>query len=251
MFLITRGLCCAAVGLAIAMAVTACSDEAPKRQDRAQERVRVPEVASVGGDLPGAGAPSDAVSWAERVNMLPADEQRYMERMDTRFSGALKYHSPGERDQLVRMGFPTIEEWAAAGRMSDAELKALAASGSAKAKALYANRLIDRLEEVDRRSAAQPSSGVERERMFLAAEATQAAESAVRAARNPFAAYVMGAQRSALYQGATEPRLAGLFAARAFGDPRAASLLMQTNARAADPAAILAVYSAILTAGKR
>jgi hypothetical protein len=201
--------------------------------------------------LPGVAAVDMSGSWAERVSKLSSEDREYVQDANRRYFGSLRYSSTEELQKLISLGFPTVEDWLAAKRMHDVELAKLAESGNSKAKLLYADRLASRLESVPRgadRSEKQPEA--DRRMASAASAATAAADDALAASRSPFAAYVVGYQRSTIY-GSPEPMVAAMFMARSLGDQRAGNLLAQAGVSGSDPSAVFAVYNGMLSTMRR
>lgn len=201
------------------------------------------------GGIP-SSQPERSHSWAARMGTLAPHERSVVEARNARYLGALVYTSPEELRALRAMGYPTVSDLLAAESLSDVELKQLAASGHGLAKALYADRLVTRLEAMPSPASTGPQ-GAERDRVLLSAEANSAARDALASTRTPFAAMVMGAQQAATYHGASEPRVAGALAARSLGDERIANLMLASPMAPMDASAVVAVYHVMLSTVKR
>lgn len=208
---------------------------------RLPARARLPGVASVGLES----------SWAERIAKLTEAERESVQAANTRYNGALQYASVEERDALVHMGFPTVEEWLVAEGMTDAKLATAAEGGNVKAQALLADRLATRLSRLPA-TAARPEDqkDLEREAMRVGSAATGMADAALGRSKSPFAAYVVGYQRSVHYR-SQEPMIAAALIARSLGDNRAAQVVRRTGVQQVNSADLLAMYNSMLvTLGK-
>lgn len=201
--------------------------------------------------LPGVQSQPVSDSWAEALSQLPSSDREYLQDANRRYFGALSFSSIHEQQEMERLGFPKVEEWLAARRIHDSELEKLAQAGNTKAKLFYADRLAAKLEKLPRQ-ATSPSDQAALDQLVsqTGALATAAADEAFRSTNSPFAAYLVGYQRSTLY-GSRDPTVAAMFVARDLGDHRVAALLQQTGITQVDPMAVFAVYNSMLSIAKK
>ena len=186
-----------------------------------------------------------ATSWSEQLRLVPEQDRALLMALNERYFGALSFNSPEEHTKLLALGFPTVDEWLAANKLTDTKLAQLAKSGNIKAKALYADRAISNLEKL--KAVAPPAATRDHERILIDAStmSTYMADQALEANRSAFAAYVLGRQRATLY-GSQEPLFAALMVGRDLGDRRANSLAMKLPRTGLDGAAIVVMYDSML-----
>lgn len=192
-------------------------------------------------------APSavQATSWTEQLRLVPEHDRALLMALNERYFGSLSFESPEEHAELIALGFPTVDEWLAANRMTDSELAQLAKRGNIKAKALYADRAISNLEKLKAVAPAAATADHERRLIDAATVSTYMADQALETNRNAFAAYVLGRQRATLY-GSHEPLFAALMVGRDLGDRRAGSLAAKLPEASLNGGAIVTMYGSMM-----
>jgi hypothetical protein len=142
------------------------------------------------------GVIAEARSYQNELKALPKDEARYLWSVYARYGTALWYGSPDSQRKMVARGMPMPEEWLAARRMSDAELKALAEAGNYKATMFVADRAVtEYLRRKDSDSARWGQREMADHLAYL--NAARAVEDAVRRWKLPFAIYMLARMDSA------------------------------------------------------
>src|SRR5690606_1523140 len=72
-------------------------------------------------------------SWNEALDRMTLDQRKYLESLNDRYMGVLRYQSAEEGEELARLGFPTAEEWLAARDLTDRQLQEVASEQPGKA----------------------------------------------------------------------------------------------------------------------
>ena len=157
-------------------------------------------------------------------------DQQYLQELDYRYFGVMSFNSPEERDYLLQAGFPTPEEWLAATKMTDSDLRARADSGDTKAAGMFADRMSRRLATLTEADEAQPGSVPDSERVAVATMAVLYATQAMQSSRSPFGLYVEGMVKSSIFD-SWEPMTAAMLESRRRGDPRVDRLIDELHGR--------------------
>ena len=187
------------------------------------------------------------------LSQAPVD-QEVLREVRSRLGDVAVFHSQQEQAELMRMGFPMPEEWLAASRMPDDELKRLADTGNTKAQMFHADRLSRRLAALQhaRSNNALPSGITEQQLVAMTGESLAAAAKLMRSTRSPFAAYLYGHALSAAAPNTPkEPIVAACFAARDRGDVRANALMNALTAPhpSLNMQIVMATYSTMKSLG--
>ncbi|HOV96290.1 MAG TPA: hypothetical protein PK789_05915 [Thermomonas sp.] len=163
-----------------------------------------------------------ATSWDALLAALAPDERAYLDRLNAEYYGTLEYKDANELAMMKQLGMPLPEDFLAAAKLSDDELKKLADAGDPMAKLLYPNRLLDNaIRDINGLNQAQQKSG-EDLRADIALPVYMEVTKAMRSSKNPFAAYTDGRMNYAMStEHAPEDMAGAIFAAAARGDRRA------------------------------
>lgn len=163
-----------------------------------------------------------AETWDTLLAALTPDERTYLDRLNTEYFGVLAYNDASELKMMRQLGMPLPQDFLAAAKLSDAELKAMVDAGDPMAKLLYPNRQLDNailaingLDESKLRNGDDP-------RAAIALPVYVEISAAMRGSNNPFAIYTNGRMQYSLSTDHPPEYLAGaIFAASAKGDRRA------------------------------
>jgi hypothetical protein len=180
--------------------------------------------------LPGAKPMQRAESWQERLSSLDHDERRYLESVNARYFGLLEFGSAEEQQSQVENGYPTPEEWLAARRMAESELKHLARNGNPKGAIFYVDRELDRLAQARARVAetGSPKGDLDPSVARPRAEADVFSTMLMKRTGSPFSVYLhAAAYRGTRYE--REAMAAAILVAAALGDARAVELAEQID----------------------
>lgn len=254
--------------IAVSLLLNACGRHEPSATTSSEATDQQPTPAHVSSDLassvelpPGLQFnPSVRVAvadtWNQRLDAMPAAERAMLQDIDARYFGALRFNSTAEQADLAKKGFPMPEEWVAASRLSNEELKALANSGNVKAQMLYADRLGTEIASLQNPANDPDLSSDQRQRelMRVVSEALGGGAKMMRATDSPFAAYVYGRSLSGATAGGRPEAMAGaFFAARDRGDARAPALMATFTRLHPDmnTQTIMSAYSAMTTLSAR
>lgn len=188
-----------------------------------------------------------AESWGELLDLLPASDKNYLEKINANYFGAMEFNSNSELRKMAQLGIPLPREWLEAKSMTDEELKKMADAGNIKAQMFYADRLIDdaiAYLPVRKSNPAAYDNGPGAK----AAMSAYVAVGQLKSSGSPFAAYQSGRMQYLLDVSASPEFVAGaMFAALDRGDVRAARLLQafSKDHPGMDAAAIMSVYQSL------
>ena len=163
-----------------------------------------------------------ATSWDALLAALAPDERAYLDRLNAEYYGTLTYKDANELAMMKQLGMPLPEDFLAAAKLSDDELKKLADAGDPMAKLLYPNRLLDNaIRDINGLNQVQRKEG-EDPRADIALPVFVDVGNATYSSTNPFAIYTNGRMWYELSTDHPPEYLAGaIFAAAARGDRRA------------------------------
>ncbi|HQE08228.1 hypothetical protein [Thermomonas sp.] len=163
-----------------------------------------------------------AETWDALLAALTPDERAYLDRLNAEYFGILAYNDAAELNMMRQLGMPLPQDFLAAAKLNDSELKAMADAGDPMAKLLYPNRQLDKailaingLDESKLRNGDDP-------RAAIALPVYVEISAVIRGSNNPFAIYMNGRMQYSLSTDHSPEYLAGaIFAASAKGDRRA------------------------------
>jgi len=177
---------------------------------------------------------SHSRSWEGYVDTLDVEEREHLTRIAQRYLGTPLFDDMIARRQLQSLGFPLPEEWLAAKKLSDAELRSLASTGDRKAALFLTDRLLDAMQRITEASGANNYLEVvnalpeaQREPVDLRRrEALTLAATNLSTDPTPFSAYQYGIATAAGTENHA-PVLASIQVAGELGDIRADRILEQ------------------------
>jgi hypothetical protein len=176
----------------------------------------------------------EANSWEDRLLNMTSEEQKYLTEVNENYFGLFAFGSQEEQRKLMLYGFPMPEEWIAASKLNDDQLRELAENGNRTAQYIYTDRLVSSFEQLEQRSAAGPRDvEVVNELDRLKVEAGAQASTALRFYPSPFAAYLKG-RTDAVTLGSLAPMAAGMALAHQLGDDRAMDYLYRLSRSKSD-----------------
>jgi len=191
-------------------------------------------------------------SWNEVLDKLPVSQREVLQNRNAAYFGSLEFSDAEEWKSMARQGFPLPEDWIDASTMSNDELKRMAERGSAKARMLYADRVIE--EAIGHLPVRQHNA----EAYDRGPGGTAAIQAYIEVGRlvdstsSPFAAYVGGRLQYSLDLPTSPEVIAGaMFAASQRGDARAGALLERFVADnpGMDVGSIVAAYQVLKAKG--
>jgi hypothetical protein len=172
--------------------------------------------------LPGVARVRTADSFDAWMDKFPPDDRKRIEAFADRYYGVYEIASAKQIAWMAQTGYPMPEDLIAAAKMSDTELKDLAAKGNIKATILLSDRelnvAIDKLKQID---PATPEASDIRSSNF-------ASLASILNSNTPFKGYVEAADAMYLGQDGDARAggiAAGLIRAASLGDTRAADVL--------------------------
>ncbi|WP_305806410.1 hypothetical protein [Stenotrophomonas sp. YIM B06876] len=167
-----------------------------------------------------------------------------MATIDSRYFGTLSNSSPGEDVDLKKLGFPDVNTWVAAEKMTDDELLRNARSGGHLEKELYIDRVVSLIPGNNWKGVGDTA-----EDNALATKIMDARSFALRnigTTKSPFAVYQAAALFNTTEVGGNPAMIAASFQLAAeLGDTRATRMLqsyMSAN-RNIDAKGVLAAYT--------
>lgn len=173
------------------------------------------------------GVANVAESWEIAVRHAAPEDRAYLEFVQEKYPGIVEFHDQKGRSLLEELAIPLPEEWLAAKRLSDAELKTMMEHGNPRATAFYADRMTDRFQGILDEAGSQDVSRILRmapqllgELSDLRAKASNASLMALQGNPSAFTVYVYG-REGAITGNATFMLPASYEAAYDLGDPRA------------------------------
>ncbi len=175
---------------------------------------------------------------------LSQNERSLLATIDSRYFGTLSNSSPGEDVDLKKLGFPDVNTWVAAEKMTDDELLRNARSGGHLEKELYIDRVVSLIPGNNWKGVGDTA-----EDNALATKIMDARSFALRnigTTKSPFAVYQAAALFNTTEVGGNPAMIAASFQLAAeLGDTRATRMLqsyMSAN-RNIDAKGVLAAYT--------
>lgn len=179
--------------------------------------------------------PESLSSWSGYMATLTDADQAFLSKMAMKYQGSLEYGSPVERARLARLGYPMPEALIAENKLTDDQLLTKARAGNLASKAVYAERIAQRIEvlelasgEKGLRSLALLDSAQQHELQNDANMAFAISAEALKLNPSPFTAYLYG-RVSAVTAGTDIPTMSSIALARDLGDERATARLSTSD----------------------
>ncbi|WP_434212634.1 hypothetical protein [[Pseudomonas] boreopolis] len=228
--------------------------DGPKYSENQQKAVRVATDEIATTEPTSDSRPVSTSSWHSYLSQLSEDDQSYLITLSSKYYGTLEYEGREAEMNLMRLGFPRIEDWIKARSLSSEQLRSLAEKGDQNSKIFYAERIAERIDALQKATGEKslgeiakyytPSELGDIQNDAVYAYATSA--ELLRSRPTAFNAYLFGRVYSATH-GNDAPIAASILLAHDLGDERAREILFgySSNEEKIAPSLTLDTYKSM------